>query len=179
MDWRVLRATLEKHRLDVCKKRDEDKIWQRVVLVTWDNFVDLGYWTPIFGRNLFNGRLLDLQLHDTYIVFPKTLFMAGVFILLLGGMYLNRRIYFKLNNRTLSILLAIILTFFLYVLISYWDWNYGYLKDSGYYLFDESSQTEKISEFLITHWVLTIVILVTSVTIATTGYKIIERKKTE
>jgi hypothetical protein len=131
-----------------------------------------------FGRNLFNGRLLDLQLHDTYIIFPKSFFMAGVFIFLLTGTYLNRGIYRKLNKRSVSILLTIILALLLFVLISYWDFNYGYLQDAGYYLFDERSQTERISDFLMTHWSLIIIILVTSVTIFTTGYKIIKPKQT-
>jgi hypothetical protein len=91
---------------------------------------------------------------------------------------LNRGIYRKLNKRSVSILLTIILALLLFVLISYWDFNYGYLQDAGYYLFDERSQTERISDFLMTHWSLIIIILVTSVTIFTTGYKIIKPKQT-
>jgi hypothetical protein len=130
----------------------------------------------IFGDKLFNGRPLDLQIHDTYFIFPKILFLTVIFICLLGGMYLNRAIYNKWDNRAVSILVAILLTFIVIRLISYSDWIYGYVKDSGYYIFDERSQTERISEFTMTHWVLTIIISVTLVTIVTTGYKILKPK---
>src|SRR5688572_21675433 len=112
----------------------------------------------IFGDKLFNGRFLDLQLHDTYFIFPKTLFLTAIFIFLLGGMYFNRGIYNKLENKVVSVLGTIVLIFILLGLISYWNWIYGYVNDSGYYIFDERSQTEKISEFTMTHWVLTIII---------------------
>ena len=130
----------------------------------------------IFGDKLFNGRLLDLQVHDSYFIFHKYLFLTAIFIFLLGGMYLNRGIFNILDNRVVSILVAIILTFILIGLISYSNWIYGHVKDSGYYSFDERSQTERISEYTMTHWVLTIMIIVTGVTIMTTGYKIVRRK---
>ena len=99
----------------------------------------------IFGDKLFNGRLLDLQLHDTYFIFPKTLFVTAIFVFLMGSMYLNRGIYNKLENKVASVLVTIVLIFILLGLVRYWNWIYGYVKDSGYYLFDERSQTEKIS----------------------------------
>jgi hypothetical protein len=131
----------------------------------------------IFGDKLFNGRLLDLQLHDTYFIFPKTLFVTAIFIFLLIGMYLNRGIFSKLENKAASILVTIVLLFILLGIIRYLNWIYGYVNDSGYYIFDERSQTERISEFTMTHWILTIVILATMVTIMTTGYKIIKPKR--
>jgi hypothetical protein len=133
----------------------------------------------IFGGKLFNGRLLDLQIHDTYFIFPKYFFLAAVFIFLLVGMYLNRAIYWKLNNRVLSVLTMLILTLVLIGLINYMNWVYGYVKDSGYYLFDERSQTERISEFVMTYWILTIVIFVTVSAIMTTGYKILKPKRVD
>ena len=133
----------------------------------------------IFGAKLFNGQFLDLQLHDTYFIFPKTLFVTAIFIFLLVGMYLNRGIFNKLENKAVSILVTIVLIFILVGLFRYWNWIYGHVNDSGYYIFDKRSQTEKISEFTMTHWILTIIILVTMVTIMTTGYKIIKPKRVD
>ncbi len=130
----------------------------------------------LFNDKLFNGRLLDLQVHDTYFVFPKMLFVTAIFTVLLVSMYLNRGIFKGLDNRALSISLILILTVILIGLINYSNWIYGYVKDSGYYLFDERTETEKISKFTMLHWVLVIFILVIVITILTTGYKIIKSK---
>lgn len=130
----------------------------------------------IFGDKLFNGRLLELQLHDTYFIFPKFLFVTIIFILLAVGMYLNRGIYWKMNNKAIGILLTIMLVIILLRLLSYWNWIYGYVNDSGYYSFDERSQTERISEFTMTYWILTIIIMMLVVTILTMGYKILKPK---
>lgn len=131
----------------------------------------------IFGDRLFNGRALDLQVHDSYFIFPKILFLTAIFIVLLLGMYLNRGIYNKLNNRVANIVLAIVLTFICFGLKRYWDWIYGYVKDSGYYMLDERSQSEMVSEFTMTHWILAIIIPMIMLTIITTGYKIVKPKK--
>jgi uncharacterized protein with ParB-like and HNH nuclease domain len=131
----------------------------------------------IFGDRLFNGRALDLQLHDTYFIFPKILLLAAIFIFLLLGTYLNRVIYNNANNKVANIVLAIFLALILFKLKKYWDWIYGYVKDSGYYMSDERSQTEKISEFTMTHWILLVIMLMTIVTLITAGYKIIKPKK--
>jgi len=128
----------------------------------------------IFGNGLFNGRLLDLQLHDKYYIFPKTLFLTAVLFILLLSTYLIRGIYWKLDNRIVNTLLAAIFTLVLVRLINYWNWIYGFVKDHGFYLFDEKTQTEMVSEFTMSHWVLTIIIPITIVTLLTTGYKIIK-----
>jgi len=126
------------------------------------------------GSKLFNGQLLDLQLHDTYFIIPKMLLMSGIFIFLLMNAYINRRIWNRLNNRLLGSSMVIILTLFLIVLVNYWNWVYGYANDSGYYVFDKYIRTEKISEFTMLHWLLPIVIVATFITIVTTGLKIIK-----
>lgn len=130
----------------------------------------------IFGDKLFNGNLLDLQIHDTYYIFRKYFLLTAIFIFLLISIYLNRLIYWKSNKRVFSILTIIVLVVFLIGLVNYTNWIYGYSKDYGYYTINEKTQTERISEFTMTFWILTIMTLTTIVTIATTGYKIARPK---
>jgi hypothetical protein len=57
----------------------------------------IGLW--IFGDKLIDSTPIDIQLHDTYYVFPKTYLLTIVFLGLLTTTYLTRGIYFKLNNK--------------------------------------------------------------------------------
>ena len=129
-----------------------------------------------FGKKLFNGHPLELQIHDTYYLFPKYFLLSAIFIILLISVYLNRLSYWKSNNRRMNILLFILLIIFLLPLINYASWTYGFTKDSGYYFFNERTQAERISEFTMTLWILTIVIVATFMTIVVTGYKMTKTK---
>jgi hypothetical protein len=133
----------------------------------------------IFENSLFNGRLLDLQVHDTYFIFPKMLFLTIMFVTLLASTYLIRVIYWKVNNRVVNVTLTLVLICVLTRLLIYWNWIYAYVQDSGFYLFDERTQTERISEFTVTNWILPVFVLVTIVAIGTTGYKIMRPMKGE
>lgn len=139
-------------------------------------FLTLTIGVIIFGDKLFNGNLLDLQIHDAYYIFPKYFLLMAVFVFLLISIYLNRLIYSKSNKRAFNILTIIVLLVLLIGLINYTNWIYGYSKDHGYFTFDEKTQTERISEFTMTFWILTIMTLTTIVTIATTGYKIAKQR---
>lgn len=131
----------------------------------------------IFGDKLFNGYLLDLQIHDTYYIFPKYFLLAAIFTFLLIVVYLNRLIYWKFTNRILNILTAVILLLLLVGLINYTNWISSYVEESGYYSLNKRTQTERIPEFTMALWILTIVIIATIVTTVTTVYKIARLKK--
>ena len=132
----------------------------------------------LFDDKLFNGRLLDLQVHDTYYIFPKTFFLVLIGLTLLISIYLIRGLYWKSNKRFVNVVLTLILAIILYDLLHYASWLYGYVKDSGFYVYDEASQTEKISQFLLTYWYLTIINSILILTLTTTIYKTIKPIRT-
>ena len=79
----------------------------------------------LFGyQNLDSGKI-DLQFHDTFIVFLKRDFMYGLFtVLLIASLIL--RFILKLNNRiVLGVLSLIFLTTFLFEML-YLDWLKGF-----------------------------------------------------
>lgn len=63
----------------------------------------------IFGDNMFNGYNLELQVHDTYYIFPKSLLMTAIFVFLMISTYLNRLIYRISTNRIVNVLAIMIL----------------------------------------------------------------------
>jgi hypothetical protein len=60
----------------------------------------------LFQNKLFDGKDLDLQLHDTYIILPKTFLLLAVFATLLVLVNLARAVYHKLNNKLVNIILG-------------------------------------------------------------------------
>src|SRR5690606_34061399 len=124
-----------------------------------------------FGDTLFNGRPLDLQIHDTYYIFPKTFYLIIIWITIILATYIIRGLYRKSNNRLVNIIITVILTLILLTILPYYNWVYGYTKDSGYYFHNQDGQTDRISDFVITHWYLTVLIGLIGLTIATIVYK--------
>jgi hypothetical protein len=82
--------------------------------------------TGIIGLLLFNGRLwggqpIEVQLHDTYLVFSKQSMLAIIFLILLTGCYLTRTIYYKLDNKIVIGLLT-------FLLVALLIWQFVYLE---------------------------------------------------
>lgn len=123
-----------------------------------------------FGNTLLNGYSIELQLHDSFIVFTKVEFLIVIFIFLWVCLCLMRMIY-RRSNRTEGIVAAISLTLVLISLISYWNENYYSVNDSGYHVINDRTQMERISKFILIHWGLSIVIIGVILNIVTAGFK--------
>jgi len=80
----------------------------------------------LFQNKLFDGKNLDIQLHDTYVVLPKTFILLVIFATLLVLINLARAIYHKLNNKLVNIILGTLLVIVVTVLVLYVNWLNGY-----------------------------------------------------
>lgn len=127
----------------------------------------------LFGASLFNGRPLDVQVHDTYYVFPKTFYIISVWVTVIAATYAIRALYKRSNNRLVNIVMAAILTLILWAILPHYNWLYGYVKDAGYYFHNQGTQTDRVSEYVVTYWYLTVVITLIGLIIVTAVYKAI------
>ena len=132
----------------------------------------IGLW--IFGDQILDTRPIDIQVHDTYYVFPKTILLTVIFIGLLTTTYLVRGIYFKLNNKVINGILTILLSVILVGQIMYLDWVSGlesHLRVLYSREMDKEIQANVLSGFKVTKGTLWTLIIITGTTLATTGYK--------
>jgi hypothetical protein len=70
----------------------------------------------VFGDALWDGRPIDIQLHDTYFVFTKTLFLVVVFIVLFVIVY-GCRAVFSSSSIILKIVMGILVVIVIGTLI--------------------------------------------------------------
>jgi hypothetical protein len=128
----------------------------------------------IFGYRVFDPTPIDIQLHDTYFVFPKSFLLTIIFIGLLTASYITRGIYFKLDNKIINGILALLLLVIFIAQIMYLNWVDGleghlrvlYSRDM-----DKDIQTEVLSIYKITKGTLWTFVSITGSMLAATGYK--------
>jgi hypothetical protein len=140
----------------------------------------IGLW--IFGDKIFDSTPVDIQLHDTYYVFPKTLLLTVIFIGLLTTTYLTRGIYFKLNNKIINGILTILLLIILVGQIMYLDWVNGlesHLKVLYSREMDKEIQADVLSGFKVTKGTLWTLLIITGTILTTTGYKTFKTKRVD
>ncbi len=140
----------------------------------------IGLW--IFGDQILDSTPVDIQLHDTYYVFPKTILLTVIFIGLLTTTYLTRGIYFKLNNKIINGILTILLLIILLGQIMYLDWVNGlesHLRVLYSREMDKGIQANALSGFKVTKGTLWTLIIITGTILATTGYKTIRKKRAD
>lgn len=132
----------------------------------------IGLW--IFGDKILDPTPVDIQFHDTYFVFPKTLLITVIFIVLLTATYLMRGIYFRLNNKIINSVLTLILLLLFIGQIMYLDWVNG-LEGQLRILYsremDKEIQTDILSSFKIANVTLWTLLIITGLILATTAYK--------
>lgn len=140
----------------------------------------IGLW--IFGDKMFDPTPVDIQLHDTYYVFPKTLLLTVICLFLLTMTYLMRVIYYKLDNRIVNG----ILTFLLIVALVGQIINLGWVNGLETHLrvlysreIDKEIQTSVLSSFKVTKGTLWTLIIITGTILTTTGYKTFKTKRVE
>ena len=140
----------------------------------------IGLW--IFGNKIFDPTPVDIQLHDTYYVFPKTVLLTTIFIGLLTTTYLTRGIYYKLNNKIINGILTVLLLIIFVGQIMYLDWVNG-LESHMRVLYsremDKEIQTEVLSGFKVTKGTLWTLLIITGTILATTGYKTFKQKRVD
>jgi hypothetical protein len=140
----------------------------------------IGLW--IFGDKLIDSTPIDIQLHDTYYVFPKTYLLTIVFLGLLTTTYLTRGIYFKLNNKIINGILTVLLLIIFVGQIIYLDSVNG-LESHLRVLYsrevNKEIQTDILSGFKVTKATLWILLIITGTILATTGYKTFKPKRVD
>lgn len=131
----------------------------------------------IFGKRLFDGIAADIQLHDTYFVFPKEHITIIIFMALLTISYLARAIYYKLNNRLINFLLMPLLIIVLLVLVLQLNSVHGleyHLRVVYSTETDIEVKAEALSGFTLSKGVLWTLIVVIVTVLGLTGYKILK-----
>lgn len=138
----------------------------------------VGLW--IFGDKSFDPTPVDIQLHDTYYVFPKTLLLTVIFLFLLTTTYLTRVIYYKLDNRMVNGILTLLLIVALVGQIRNLGWVNG-LETNLRVLYsremDKETQKSVLSSFQVTKGTLWALIISTGVILTTTGYKTFKTRR--
>ncbi|MEN7548706.1 hypothetical protein AAG747_12350 [Rapidithrix thailandica] len=129
----------------------------------------------LFGTALFDGEPMEVQLQNTYFVFPKLLLI----IILFGGLmiftYLIRGIYFNLENRNVNMILTSIVLVLLVGLIKCLSWIQGY---ENLLLEKQNASLEDIqSQFSTVKWILWGLVVFCGGIVTLSGYKIFKSKK--
>jgi hypothetical protein len=139
-----------------------------------------GLW--IFGDKIFDPKPVDIQLHDTYFVFPKLLLLAVILLLLLTTIYLVRVIHYKLDNRIINGVLTFLLVIALVGQIINLGWVNGletHLRVLYSREMDKEIQANVLSSFMVTKGTLWTLIIITATILTTTGYKTFKTKRAE
>lgn len=140
----------------------------------------IGLW--IFDDKIFDSTPVDIQLHDTYYVFPKTLLLTMIFIGLLTTTYLTKGIYFKLNNKIINGILTLLLIMVFVGQVMYLDWVNGlesHLRVLYSREMDKEIQSDVLSGFKVTKGTLWALLIITGTILATTGYKTFKKKRVD
>lgn len=143
--------------------------------------------TALFGLSIFGDKILDripfdIQLHDTYYVFPKSLLLAVVFIGLLTTTYIVRGIFFKLNSKIVNGVLTVVTLIVFVGLIACLNWVDGfedhlrvlYSKEIG-----KEIQTDVLSSFKVAKGTLWMFLAITTTILVTAGYKTFKTRETD
>ncbi len=141
--------------------------------------VTLAYfiWYSILGHLLFNGRLLEIQNHDTYIIVPKLVLVGITFLVLLLVMYVMRWVHSKTINRTAIILAVVLITIVLMFLSFDWLISLRGIRDLGRSWHAEVGGADRVPMALLLHATLTFAVGIVALLDMTIGYKLIVKKK--
>jgi len=129
----------------------------------------------ILGDLLTNGRLLEIQNHDTFLIVPKTHLISLTFIAVLLYMYLLRWIYSKEINRTRTIISEALSTVLLISLLIPWLKSLKVIHVLGTSLYTEIKGIDRVQMTLLYHAALTLVLGLVALFDMTMGYKLIRK----
>lgn len=138
----------------------------------------IGLW--IFGAHIFDPTPADIQLHDSYYVFPKAFLLIAVFVALLSGAYLSRGIYFKLHNKILNGILTL-LSFIVFVGLMIYLYSVSEFESHLRAVYsgemDKNVQADVLSSFRATKGTVWTLLIITAAILMTTGYKILKPRR--
>lgn len=134
-------------------------------------------WYSILGHLLFNGRLLEIQDHDTYIIVPKLFLIGLTFLVLLLFMYILRWIHSGAINRTVMIFAVVVITIVLIFLFFDWLSRLENIRGLGRSWHTEINGLDRIPMTLLSHATLTFAIGLLALFDMTIGYKLISKRK--
>ena len=134
-------------------------------------------WYSILGHLLINGRLLEIQNHDIYIIVPKLVLVGMTFLVLLLVMYILRWIHSKVINRTVIIFAVVLITIVLIFLFFDWLISLRSIRDFGESWYTEVRGADRIPMALLLHATLTFAVGIVALLDMTIGYKLIVKKK--
>lgn len=140
--------------------------------------VAIGLW--IFGSKIFDSTPVDIQLHDTYYVFPKILLFIIIFIGFLTIAHLMRGIYFKLHNKIINGILTLLLMIVFIGLVMYINMVNGYENHLSVLYsreIDIEVKADVLSQFRVPKTILWTLIIGTAIILVTTGYKTFKPKR--
>ncbi|MFD1000271.1 hypothetical protein ACFQ21_13190 [Ohtaekwangia kribbensis] len=134
-------------------------------------------WYSILGQLLFNGRLLEIQDHDAFIIVPKLFLVGLTSLVLLLFMYVLRWIHSKAINRTVIIFAVVVLT--IVWIFLFLDWLIGLqnIRDLGKSWHTEINGADRVPMTLLSHASLTFAVGIVALFDMIIGYKLIAKKK--
>jgi hypothetical protein len=134
-------------------------------------------WYSILGQLLFNGRLLEIQDHDTFITIPKLFLVGLTFLVALLFMYVLRWMHSREINRTVMIFAVVVITIVWIFLFLDWLISLQNIRDLGKSWHAEINGADRVSMTLLSHASFTLAVGIVALLDMIIGYKLIVKKK--
>ena len=133
-------------------------------------------WRSILGDLTYNGRPLEIQDHDTYVIVPKLALVGLTFVLLLSLMYLLRWVHGMTMTPSTTLYIVTVTTIILILLFFTWLTGLRAIDVPWRSLYLEVNGTDRIQMALLSHAVLTFSVGVVALFDLTIGYKLLPKK---
>jgi hypothetical protein len=139
----------------------------------------LTYWIAysILGDRILNGKTLELQNHDTYIIVPKIPLLVLVFAVLLLIMYLFRWLHATAMNRTVIIFAITTTPIILILLFFRWLSSLEIIREMGQSSVVDLGDINRVQMTLFSHALLTLTLGLLTLFEMTMGYKLVTKRK--
>ena len=120
----------------------------------------LAYWVlySMLGKSLSNGRVLEIQKHDSYYIVPKSLLIILTFVLLSVLMYVLRWFHFLRIEKRMVVTILSLATIVLGVLFLQWLNELGFVRQLDEVTYMKQNETDRIQMTLLSHIVFTIAV---------------------
>lgn len=133
-------------------------------------------WWSILGNLTYNGRALEIQDHDTFVIVPKLLLVGLTFAVLVLLMYLFRWVHARAFSEPATIFVVALTTAVLIFLFFSWLSSLQAIQILGRSLYSETKGADRVQMFLLSHAILTFTVGIVALFDMTMAYKLVPKK---
>jgi hypothetical protein len=133
-------------------------------------------WWSILGNLTYNGRALEIQDYDTFVIVPKLLLVGLTFAVLVLLMYLFRWVHARVFSRPVTIFVVALTTAVLIFLFFSWLSSLQTIRILGRSLYSETKGADRVQMFLLSHATLTFTVSIVALFDITMAYKLVPKR---